>query len=114
MKILLMAIAIIAAFAISAYAVDEDTYVRLTADTVIAMHNYRGNIAEMSQWINTTRSQNPDFMGSEWQAFEASVAADAGNKQRVYNRILQNVQSKGHKARLSSFGSGSTAVEIDN
>ncbi len=94
------------------YALDEETYARLSAETVIAAHQYKGNVPGMNQWISRTQQQYPVFMSGEWQTFERNLAANSANKSSVYTRILNIVRSKGYNARISSLGSGMTSIEI--
>lgn len=112
MKTIFLSIAILISLVSFAYALDENTYVSLTADTIIAMHNYKSNIAGFNQWLNNMKARYPEFMGSQWRSFEASITNNVSEKNRVYGKILTAVKSKGYKAHISSFGSGSTAIEI--
>ncbi len=112
MKKILLTGVIFMSLASIVLALDEETYVRLTAETVIAAHKFKGNVAGMNQWLSQTQQQNPVFMSGEWQAYEQSIAADSQNKGRIYERILNAVRSKGYNARISSFGGGYTNIDI--
>ena len=112
MRVLFFCIVLFVCFASTLLALDEDSYVRLTAQTVIAAHKFRGNAEGMGQWLTKMRQQYPEFMGEGWQSFEREIARDGSNKGRVYNRILEEVKSKGYNARISNLGEGSTAIEI--
>jgi hypothetical protein len=56
----------------------------------------------------------PGVTTTELRSFEAVLAGDGALRGRVYNRILENVRSKGYRAHISTVGAGSTAVEIED
>jgi hypothetical protein len=112
MKKIMLLVLLLSCIASSLFALDEETYVRLTAEAVISMHKFKGNAAGMSQWINQMQQQNPVFMSGEWQAYEQNIASDGASKGRIYERILNAVRSRGYNARLSSLGGGYTNIEI--
>jgi len=114
MKRVLICAILLLSFTPPLFAIDEETYVRLTAETVIAAHKYKGDIDGMKQWLSQTERQYPVFMSGEWQSYEESITADSANKGRIYNRILDYVRSKGYNAHISSLGGGYTNIEIEN
>lgn len=40
------------------------------------------------------------------------IAKDSALKDRVYNRILENIRAKGYNAHILDVGGGNTIIEI--
>lgn len=112
-RVFILAFLLLSFLTSPSFALDEDTYVRLTAETVIAAHNFKGDVAGMNQWLSQTQEQNAVFMSGEWQSYEQNIVSDSANKGRIYNRILEVVRSKGYKARISNLSGGYTNIEIE-
>jgi len=96
------------------FAVDEDTYVQFVADSVITAHRLKGNPNAMELWADEMLKKYPNFMSQEWQAFEEKIVKDSALKSRVYNKILENIISKGYNAHILDLGGGATTIEIED
>ncbi len=95
-------------------AVDENTYIRFTADSIIVAHNFKGNPNAAELWTNEMQKRYPDFMNQDWESFERRLKKDEGLKRRVTSAILQNIRSRGYTANIVDLGGGATTVEIQD
>ncbi len=96
------------------FAIDEDTYVRFAADSTIAAHKLKGNFNAMGLWTDEMKRKYPDFINQDWQSFEEKMAKDSALKNRVYNKILENIRAKGYNARILDLDGGNTTIEIED
>lgn len=96
------------------FAIDEDAYVQFVADSIITAHILKGNPNAMELWTDEMQKKYPNFMSQEWQAFEQKIVKDSVLKSRVYNKILENIISKGYNAHILDLGGGATTIEIED
>jgi hypothetical protein len=94
-------------------AIDEDTYVQFAADAIITAHTLKGKPRAMEIWSEEMAKKNLPFDSREWKAYEEGLAGDPALKKRVYERILENVKSRGHAARIVELGGGTTIEILD-
>lgn len=96
----------------SVFGIDEDAYVRFATDSVIALHKFKGNPRAMELWAEEIGKSHPDYMDKDFQAFEEDLKKNNALKDRIYNRILGEVRSRGYNARITDLGGGKTTIEI--
>lgn len=92
--------------------VDEDTYVRYAADSIITMHKHKGNPKAMELWIEEMEANYPESMGPEWQAFGAEMSSDKIMRDRIYEKIIEALKVKGFNSRIVDIGGGNKNIEI--
>ena len=95
------------------YAIDEDIYVRLTADSIIFAHKHRGNYKALNLWMDAMKGRYPEIATKEWRAFEEKLARDSTLKNRIYARIVDHIKAQGYNAKIVDLGGGRTTVEIE-
>lgn len=96
------------------FAVDEDTYVRFAADSVIIAHRVKGDPNAAEIWASEIRSKYPDLPTQDIQAFEARLKNDTALRDRVHNKVLENVRARGYKASIVDLGGGEAAIQIES
>ena len=96
------------------FAIDEGTYVHFVADSIITAHRLKGSPKAMELWADEMQKRYPDFMSQDWQAFEEKITKDSILKNKVYNKILENIISKGYNAHILDLGGGATTIEIED
>ena len=96
------------------FAVDEKTYIKFAADSILAAHKYKGDSESMSRWIAEMQEKYPDFMSEDWESFEEKMIMDSRLKDRVYRKILRRVKRKGYKAHTVELSNGNTTITIED
>jgi hypothetical protein len=113
MKKVLLSVFVLLSFAYSSFAMDEDTYVRFVADSIVIAHNFKGRADAARLWAEEIRKMYPAVPAQDIRSFEETLAGDSALKGKVYNRILENIRARGYKAHISNPGTGLTSVEIE-
>ncbi len=96
------------------FAIDEDTYVQFAAHSTIIAYKVKGNFNARDLWADEMKMKYPDFMNQDWQSFEEKMAKDNALKNRVCNKILENIKAKGYDAHILNLGGGNTTIEIED
>ena len=114
MKKVFLSALLLLSFAYPLFAMDEDTYVRFVSDSIVIAHNFKGRTDAANLWSAEIKKMYPAVPAQDVMSFEETLAGNSALKDKVYNRILENIRSKGHKAHISNLGTGSTSVEIED
>ena len=114
MKKAVLSAAMILSLVCPLFAIDEDTYVQFVTDSIVIAHKYQGSPDAASLWSEEIRTMYPSITAQDVKPFEEALAGDGALKEKVYNRILEIVRSRGYKAHISNLGTGQTAVEIED
>jgi len=96
------------------FAIDEKTYIKFTADSIMTAHKYKGDSKSMSRWIAEMQEKYPDFMSEDWESFEEEMIMDSKLKDRVYSKILKRIKRKGYKAHTVELSNGNTTITIED
>ena len=114
MKKVILSALVLLSFAYPLFAMDEGVYVRFVADSIVIAHKFKGRADAANLWSEEIKKMYPAVPAQDLISFEETLAGNSALKDTVYNRILENIRSRGHKAHISNLGTGSTSVEIED